>query len=73
MDKLNKIWDAIIELGIASEEELQLITNINGYNEESLNDVIYTKVGYRDIIQYQECEGIVNHLGQVEYQIESSN
>ena len=71
MDKLNKIWDAIIEQGIASEEELQLITNINGYNEETLNSVIYSKEGYRDIIQYQECEGLIDNLGQVEYQIES--
>ena len=52
--KLSEIWEEIINNGIATEEELQLITGINGYNEESLNDVIYYKTGYRDIEQYLE-------------------
>ena len=53
-DEKSRIWDAIIENGIATEEELQLVTNINGYNEESLNDVIYARTGYRDIEQFLE-------------------
>ena len=36
MDK-TKIWDFIINNEIATEDELQLITNINGYNKEALN------------------------------------
>ena len=50
-----QIWDAIIENGIATEDELQLVTNIIGYTEEALNDVIYSKTGYRDIEQYLEA------------------
>ena len=53
---VEKIWDDIIELGIATEDELQLITSINGYNIEALNDVIYTRTGYRNIEQYKESE-----------------
>ena len=48
---LAKIWDYIINRGIATEEELQLVTSINGYNEESLNDVIYARTGYRNVEQ----------------------
>ena len=56
MENLSKIWDYLVENGIATEEELQLITCINGYNEEALNDVIYVRTGYRDIEQLQESE-----------------
>lgn len=50
------IWDAIIEYGIATEEELELMTAINGYNENTLNDVVYVRTGYRDIYQLFEKE-----------------
>ena len=45
------LWDELIELGIATQEELKLITCINGYSEETLNDVIYARTGYRSIEQ----------------------
>ena len=48
------IWDAIIEHGIATEEEMELVTTINGYNEDALNDVIYVRTGYRNIEQLLE-------------------
>jgi len=44
-----KIWDYIIENQIATEEELKLITCINGYKEEALNAVIYARTGYHDV------------------------
>ena len=56
MDKIAKIWDYLVENEIATEEELNLVTCINGYNETSLNDVLYARTAYRDIEQYQECE-----------------
>jgi len=58
MEKINEIWDEIIDLSIANEEELKLITCINGFNETSLNDVIYTRTGYHDLEQYKDCEGL---------------
>ena len=48
---LSEMWDRIIEEGIATEEELQLVTDINGYSEETLNDVLYARTGYRDFDQ----------------------
>lgn len=53
---VEKLWDAILECGIATEEELTLVTNMLGYNEDTLNQVIYTRTGYRDIEQYLESE-----------------
>ena len=54
MDKeVNEVWDLLIEYGVATQEELGLITCINGYNRDTLNDVIYARTGYRDIEQMQ--------------------
>ena len=52
-----EIWDYLIENMIATEEELQLITSINGMNEESLNSVLYCRTAYRSVEQLQDCEG----------------
>ena len=51
---LNELWNEIINDEIATEDELRLITDINGYNEEILNDVIYARTGCRDIEQFLE-------------------
>ena len=53
MDRYD-IWDAIVEHGIATEEELELVTAIDGYNEDALNDVIFVRTGYRNIEQLFE-------------------
>jgi hypothetical protein len=42
-------------LGI-NEEVLNCVTGINGYNEYTLNDILYYYTGYRDIKQYLENE-----------------
>ena len=49
-----EIWDAIVEHGIATEEELELVTAINGYHDDALNDVIYVRTGYRNTEQLLE-------------------
>ena len=45
----------INNLGI-SEEVINCITSINGYNEDTLDNVLYYYTGYRDLEQYTECE-----------------
>lgn len=47
------LWDFIIDNNIATESELQLVTDINGWNEETMNDVIYAKIGLRS---YEQCK-----------------
>lgn len=47
------VWEALVNMGIATEDELQLVTDINGYNIDTLNDVIYVRTGYHDIEQLE--------------------
>lgn len=56
MDNKEIIWDYLIDYSIATEAELQLITCINGYNEATLNAIIYARTGYRSIEQLKEAE-----------------
>ena len=58
MENLNTLYEKIVEYGIATEEEINLVTCINGWNEEAMNDIIYTRTGYRDIEQYEESERV---------------
>ena len=51
------IWDYLVDTGIATQEELELITAINGYNVKSLNSVIYARTGYHNLEQLKEEEG----------------
>ena len=53
MDRM-ELWDAIVKHGIATEEELELVTAINGYHDDALNDVIWVRTGYRNIEQLLE-------------------
>ena len=55
---LNQYYNYLIDYQIASEEALNLLTSINGYNEDTLNDALYCLTGYRDIEQYTEYEDI---------------
>ena len=54
-DKFNQIFDDV--LSIATVEEIRLVCNINGRSIESLESIIYTRVGYRTYDQWVEMEG----------------
>lgn len=54
MKKVNELWDALLENDLFTEAELQLLTSINGYNIETLNDAIYARYGYRNYDQMME-------------------
>ena len=53
-EEVMKVYNDLIETGIASDAELNLITDINGLNIETLNDVIYVRTGYRTYEQLME-------------------
>ena len=53
---LEEYYNYLIDYEIVSGETLEIITSINGYNEETLDDVLYCVSGYRDIEQYLEYE-----------------
>ena len=52
----NELFDRIINDGIATESEVNLVTDIVGYSIETLNQIIYVRTGYRNIEQYEESE-----------------
>ena len=56
IDRKTEIWNYILDNEIATEDELILVTNINGFNVDTLNDVLYSKTGYNDIEQLKEEE-----------------
>ena len=45
--------DFIIENNIATEDEVRLVSDINGLNEETMTDIIYAKTGLRS---YEQCK-----------------
>lgn len=53
MDK-NEMWEELIARGIATEAELQLVTDIVGYTEEALYDVLFARTGYRNFEQMED-------------------
>lgn len=57
-DQLNNMYDTILELELATFEELELVTCINGFNEQAMNDIVYVRVGYHDLDQYLEMEAL---------------
>lgn len=48
-------WENLVNLGV-SEETLRIITAINGYNMETMEDVLYVVTGYRTFDQLEEEE-----------------
>lgn len=50
--ELREYYNYLIDRHIVSGGALQLITDINGYNEQTLDDVLYCQTGYRDIKSY---------------------
>ena len=52
----SELFERIINDEIATESEVDLVTDIAGYSVEILNQIIYVRTGYRNIEQYEESE-----------------
>ena len=48
--KTSEMWERLEELGV-SEQTLQIVTDINGYNNETMLDILYAHTGYRNFDQ----------------------
>jgi len=53
-DQLKHMYDTILELELCTVEELELVTSINGFNEQAINDIVYVRAGYLTLDQYVE-------------------
>lgn len=50
-DSVNHQWEFLLEYELFTQQELELVTCINGYSIETLNDMIYARYGFHDIFQ----------------------
>lgn len=56
MTDIEDVITFLEEEGIATCEEIDLVTKINGYNLETINDIIYVRTGCRNYEQLlEEC------------------
>lgn len=39
-EEVDEAWAYLVENGVATEKELQLVTDINGYSMQTLDDVM---------------------------------
>ena len=57
MDKeMNELWDYITEREIATENEIRLITSINGTNLDTFESILFSRTGYRSLEQILDCD-----------------
>lgn len=55
-ENIERIWDTLVELGIATTEEIGLAVALCGTTEETLNRVLYIRTGYQNIDQFLDEE-----------------
>ncbi len=54
--KEEELYDYLVDYGIATEKEIGLVCSINGTNLESLESILYSRTGYRNLEQIKEIE-----------------
>lgn len=54
--EINMMWDEMVEIGIATDEELGLAVALCGMNMQTLEKVLYIRTGYRSLEQMNEEE-----------------
>lgn len=64
MNDLDIYWEFLTDNCIATEDELQLVTDINGYSEETLDDILFARTGNRSIEQYCDENGVDNPFAE---------
>ena len=55
--ELENLVDTMIELGICNDDEVRLVSAINGYSEESMLDILYVRTGFRSLDQLFDSFG----------------
>ena len=52
MDKeMHELWDYLTDYEIATEDEIKLVTSINGTNLDTFESILYSRTGYRSLEQ----------------------
>lgn len=50
----DQMFDYLVDSGIATSEEIQLVTNINGWRTDVLEAILYARTGYRCFSQLED-------------------
>ena len=50
---IEEAWETLLEMGV-SEQTLQIVTSINGYNMETMNDILYAHTGERSFEEEED-------------------
>ena len=62
MDKIDEFYDYLVDYNVATEDEISLLFNINGRSIDTLNSILYARLGLRSLEQWREIE-----LNEYEY------
>lgn len=55
MNKVNEVYDFLIQNEICTEAEAELVVQINGYTIETLNDIIHCRTEFHSVEQLYDC------------------
>ena len=53
---LSEQMDYLVEHGICTEAEVELVIDINGYSEETMHDILFARTGYRSFEQLENAD-----------------
>lgn len=53
---IDEKWDYLLDNNIATKQELSLCTTVAGYNDDTMDAILYALTGYRDFEQLKEEE-----------------
>ena len=56
--EIDELYDLLVEYSIATPDEINLVTSINGWDLKSLLDILYVRTGYSNWYQFAEENGI---------------
>ena len=57
MNKLfEEFYDLLVDWGVATPSEIELVCCINGHSVDTLNSILYATTGFRSLEQWKEME-----------------
>lgn len=51
---VDDMYSILLDFNVATQKELNFVTSINGFNEESFYDILYVRTGLRRFIDLFE-------------------
>ena len=54
--EMNELWDYLTDTMLVTDEEVSLVTSINGTSLDTFESILYVRTGYRSLEQILEAE-----------------